>query len=166
MNITQADLDKINPNGPKIKHKGDFISLKLSDMYGESILFTHGHNYTMFNAPYITNPPTKISPLPIGYYASRAYAFYVKNTVRDKTVSDFPNQKIPDPNKASFISLAWQAIQPGETLLDVFVSFLNQTTGFSPKAQISLPNNVKSTLEEAKYIYKDLYKKWVNDNGG
>lgn len=160
MNITQKDLDKINPNGPKIKLGPEIYQPD------KRIIFTHGHKFTMFNAPYTENKDSIIKPLPIGYLGSRAYAFELNAILKGKTVADLPNQGYPDITTSSYIGLGWQSLQPGESVASVFLSSLNLSTGMSKYYPVKFPNGTSVTLDEAQYIYRDLWNSWSNKFGG
>ena len=68
--VTQQDLDKItksNANGYKITKRDDTYTVG-------RCFFTHGHLFTIFNAP------DPVNRVPIGYFVTRLISYYVQQT--------------------------------------------------------------------------------------
>ena len=77
MTITQEDLDKVqNPKGYKIQLSPEDVYYPLGKG-NKKIACTHGHIYTMFNAPYLpdNSASNPIAPLPLGQFITRSVAF-------------------------------------------------------------------------------------------
>lgn len=154
ISITQADINKIkSPEGFTIKyHTGAYIP-----QYDRHILFTHGHDYTLLNAPYLSS---KLSPLPIGYFLSRAIAYKVQ-TILSKT----PGLTIADLEEygandfTNFFSKLQGFLKNYANSSD-FVSKLIDATAYStgiPKdLQILINETTAVSLNNVKDIYKDL----------
>ena len=156
MNITQEDLDKIQ--NPKFK-------IKLGpEIYqpDKKIIFTHGHLFTIFNAPDMN---TSLKPLPIGYFVSRAYAFSLMHTLKSgQTVADLPDQGYPSGlNIGPFLDLL-KGLQPGTSATSMLVDYL--AAGMPQDMPINISSSTVITLMQAKALYYDLWSTWVLANGG
>lgn len=141
-NLSMADLNKIKSReGYTIKyHTGIYVPL-----YDSSILFTHGHESTLLNAP---NLETYLRPLPIGYFLNRAMAYCGKNYDIALFASELPhllmNLKITE-----------------------FVSGLRKAicyfTGIPADMQIRIKDTLSVSFHDLETIYKymiyDFYNK-------
>lgn len=95
MTITQEDLNKVqNPKGYKIQLSPEDVYYPLGNG-NKKIACTHGHIYTMFNAPYMANNP--IAPLPLGQFITRSVAFMRSKELKSgQTVAQLKDSGDPD----------------------------------------------------------------------
>jgi predicted phosphodiesterase len=172
MSITQADLDKIqNPN-----YK---IHLCPNDIYyplgngNKRIVCTHGHIFTMFNAPYTNNNP--VAPIPVGYYVPRAIATWRSQQIKDRVfpsitnVSQLNDSGDPDGMKTLLIEAAIvDAVKSGTgaSIARILLDSVTAKTGINDQQQIKLANGNITTFAEAKQRYQNLFAEWVQREGG
>jgi UDP-2,3-diacylglucosamine pyrophosphatase LpxH len=155
INVTQADLDLITDGTHKVT--------LLPDEYPDpslATLFTHGHLYTMFNAP--GYPAT--AKIPAGHFITRAVAYYVKNHVKPgQTAADLEDQGVPSLWKAELKHYQGGSFDHiGSNALEVIAT----ATGLSKDAPIILPDGSTMTLREAIALYGPLYQLWSDAYGG
>ncbi len=67
----------------------------LTGSTGARTVFSHGHYWTMFNAP---DPNSPWNTLPVGHFVTRAFSYMMAQKLKgtDKTVADFPNMGYPN----------------------------------------------------------------------
>ncbi|MGL5807153.1 MAG: metallophosphoesterase [Xenococcaceae cyanobacterium] len=175
--ITQEDLAKIqNPQGYKIKFSGD-IYYPIAD--SKKIVCTHGHLYTMFNAPYeSSNNP--IAPLPLGQFITRAVAFMRQQKLQPgQTVADLKDSGEPGYDSMvngllkSILDVIRDKISTGDnqqardTLSSLAKTILQTTanaTGISQTQPIKLAGGKETTFQEAEKIYENLFSEWSAKN--
>lgn len=175
MNITQEDLKLIkNPNYTiTLCDDPNDVYFPLGNE-DRRILCTHGHHYTMFNAP---DTETKFAPLPIGHFVTRAVSYHVQQIIeRDesvKTVADLEGQGAPNsPNAIDLAQLVHPIVQHhdldnlniAEILLDYIAKHTN--TNMLKDKEFILPNGEKTTIEEAKRDYSQLLQQWIHKYDG
>lgn len=177
MSITQADLDKIkNSQGYKIRlHSEDIYYPKSNG--SKEIACTHGHIYTMFNAPYLPEPNVNnpIAPLPLGQLITRSVAFErSKELANGQNVAQLKDSGDPDSKKllSSALPDLEKAIIPllrGEnphlSIPEIILNTISRATGMSETQVIKLPGGKKTTLEEGKKIYANLWSQWQKKEG-
>lgn len=155
MTITQSDLDKIqNPKGYKIKLSPDDIYYPLGNG-NQSIACTHGHLYTMFNAPYnsASNPA---APLPLGQFITRAMAYKWHRDIKPgQTVADLTASG--DPNGISLDALVSSV---NDSIAETVLNYIVKVTGLEETHPIKLANNRETSIKEAKNIYRNLWSEW------
>ncbi|MFT5386769.1 MAG: metallophosphoesterase superfamily enzyme [Saprospiraceae bacterium] len=66
---TAEDLHEIGSSNHKVQFKDNF-HIK------DGVVYTHGHLYTLFNAPDISTNPSQ--PLPVGHFVTRAVSYLLK----------------------------------------------------------------------------------------
>jgi len=104
MTVTQKMLDTIPSNSIAIKMKPDVYFPLGSENRG--VVCTHGHIFSMMCAPYIDSK-NPISPLPVGYYATRAGAYYAyKQLNGKKNVAELPGSGEPTGINISYAQAA------------------------------------------------------------
>lgn len=159
MNITQDDLNQIqNPQGYNIKLSPDDIYYPLGNE-NKRIACTHGHQYTMFNAP---DPNTRLTPLPFGHFVTRAVAYQQKRALAPgQTVADLPDQGAPNGIDLNDLVNSIDSSLP-ETLLN----YMAAVTHMPQNQTIVLPDGQTTTLAEAKVLYRGLWMQWTTRYGG
>lgn len=172
MTITQEDLDKIqNPKGYKIQLSPEDVYYPLGNS-NKKIACTHGHIYTMFNAPYtpndIINP---IAPLPLGQLITRSVAFLRSKELQlqpGKTVAQMKDSGDPD-NRGLLDSALPQIIKaiqsPNLPISDFILDTISKATGMGETQSIKLTGGKQTTLEEGKKIYANLWSEWQKKQG-
>lgn len=135
----------------------------------KKIAFTHGHIFTLFNAP---DTKTKISPLPVGFFITRSVAYQLNKTLNPgQTVADLPGQGSPNGiNLTGLVSSIWNAISSissgSVNLVDMVLNYIMKVTGMPENEPIILPNGQTTTIAQAKVMYKNLQNQWISDWGG
>jgi ribose transport system substrate-binding protein len=156
MNVTQSDLNHIkSTEGYTMKfHSGAYIPT-----YDTHIKFTHGHEYTLLNAPYFVS---KLAPLPIGYFVARAIAYKVQSIIKktpELTIANIDGYEAYSLNE--FLSKLPYFIKNYVYGLDVISRYIDEIadlTGMSKDLQIKVNKSIAVTLNELKkiYIYEDF----------
>ncbi|MEH1849598.1 MAG: metallophosphoesterase [Nostoc sp.] len=166
MNVTKNDLHQIaNSSNYQIKYSPDPIYY-IHTAGGKKIAFTHGHIFTMFNAPYLQS---EISPLPLGYFVTRAIAYMLNKTLEPgQTVADLTGQGAPNGmNLEGLVSSIQSAIDSGSMgLVDLVLDYITNVTEIPQNEPIILPNGQTTTIAKAKELYRLLQNQWIADWGG
>ncbi|MCC3506359.1 MULTISPECIES: metallophosphoesterase [unclassified Microcoleus] len=165
MNVTQNDLVQIqNSSNYQIKYSPDPIYY-IQTAGGKKIAFTHGHIFTMFNAPYLQS---EISPLPLGYFVTRSVAYMLNKTLKPgQTVADLSGQGAPNGiHLGGLVSSVEEAIKSGSMgLVDLVLNYITKVTEIPKNEPIILPNGQTTTIEKAKNLYRLLQETWIRDWG-
>lgn len=165
MEIAEHDLHQIQTSSNyKIKYCPDPIYY-VQTAGGKKIAFTHGHIFTMFNAPYLD---TEISPLPLGYFITRSVAYMLNNSLKPgQTVADLQGQGAPNSmNLQGLVSSVDAAISSGSIgLVNLVLDYIMEETRIPEDEPIILPNGQTTTMAQAKEVYRNLPNKWVSDYG-
>ncbi len=169
INITESDIGKIsNGKGQFVRMEPD-LYLTRHDKQGKKmsaddfsedysrIVFSHGHIFTMFNAP---DPPL----VPVGYFVTRliAHKVFYHLLKPGQTAANLRKNGAPEfRNLVS--SKAINSSIPG-TLLDAMARWAN----FHPDAPIRMPgpSGLTYSINQAKTLYKKLWSRWATGNGG
>ncbi|KAF3884552.1 MULTISPECIES: metallophosphoesterase [Nostocales] len=180
MTITQDDLDKIqNPKGYKIKLSPGDIYYPIAE--NKKIVCTHGHIYTMFNAPY-NNANNPIAPLPLGQFITRAVASMRQKQLKPgQTVADLNDSGDPSgwdivpgllkilkdaiPNPIEILTgneqQAWDTLS---SLAKLILNTVANSTGIERTQPIKLALGKETTFAEAETIYENLFSEWREKN--
>lgn len=170
--ITQEDLNKIaNPKGHKIKLSSSDIYHPLVD--NKKIICTHGHIYTILNAPFDGN--SLIAPLPLGYFITRAVAFKRSQELAPgKTVAELNDSGDPSgleivpgllTNLIKTITNIVLGSNTQQSIPGFVLDTIAQVTKMSERQPIILAGGTEITLKEAKNIYADLFSEWIEKRG-
>jgi predicted phosphodiesterase len=167
--VTAADVATIkSPKGHAVRFAGS--EYRVAGHGNQGIVFTHGHLYTLFNAPDPTTPwqinPQPGTPrgLPVGHFVTRMVATKWQRDLRPgQTVADLPGQGAPNGLDLAGIIDGIIArggeISIARALLDSVAS----QTGCGQTDSILLPFGLpKTTLAEVGKIYDNLWEEWVN----
>lgn len=171
MTITQEDLDKVqNPKGYKIQLSPEDVYYPLGKG-NKKIACTHGHIYTMFNAPYLpdNSASNPIAPLPLGQFITRSVAFLRSKQLQPgQTVAQLEDSGDPDNLELLFSALpeVIKAIQnPNLPISDIILDTISKATGMGETQSIKLASGKETTLAEGKKIYANLWSEWQKKQG-
>ena len=130
---------------------------------GARTVFSHGHLWTMFNAP---DDSTALAPLPVGHYVTRAFSYMMANRLQPgQTVADLPNMGYPDGfNIWQFLQSLSPTLNPD--VADMLLDYVASAAQMDEALPIVLPDGTSSSIAAAKGIYADLFTRWVNAEGG
>jgi len=154
INITQSDLNKIkSSDGYTIKyHSGMYIPV-----YDTGILFTHGHEFTLLNSPYLRS---EFAPLPIGYFVTRAIAYMVQNVlIRTPGLTIAYLEEYESYNLTEFLSKIpdfEKRYAKGSDFVSKFIDAIAYSTGMPKDLQIQVNKNTNVSLNDVKKIYENL----------
>jgi predicted phosphodiesterase len=170
MTITQEDLDKIkNSKGYKIQLSPEDIYYPLGNS-NKKIACTHGHIYTMFNAPYMPDAIMHpIAPLPLGQFITRCVAFMRSQGLEPgQTVAQLKDSG--DPDNTQLLSSALPQLikvidNPNLPIVNIIIDTISDVTGMKQTQRIQLGNGKETTLEKAKEIYSNLWDEWQKKHG-
>lgn len=167
MNVTENDLHQIkNSSNYQIKYSLDPIYY-IQTAGGKKIAFTHGHIFTMFNAPY-RDHDSEISPLPLGYFITRSVAYMLNKTLKPgQTVADLAGQGAPNGiDLGGLVNSVTDAIESGSLgLVDLVLSYIKNVTKIPENEPIILPNGQTTTIANARKLYSGLQDKWIDKEG-
>ena len=155
--VTQGDLDRL-PLGPyKIQLADDVIV----DQSG--LVLTHGHLFTMFNAPDDRYP----GEVPVGHFVTRAIAHLLETSLTDgSTAADLPDQGSPYGLSLDSFASALLAEPAGPSVTDLMLDYFAKRCGLSESAPIIMADGTKTTIRQVKRKYSGLWDHWVSRYGG
>jgi len=152
--VTEADLRKIkNQDGYTIKfHTGAYIP-----SYDKGVLFTHGNEFTILNAPYYES---KLAPLPLGYFISRAISYYLEKEL-GKSFNQTAANLLDNANHyiANFIlknQAFFNYILNSRDFISEFINVIAYTTGMPLNLKIHINLDTAVSLNDIKKIYEGL----------
>jgi UDP-2,3-diacylglucosamine pyrophosphatase LpxH len=155
--ITQDDLNRL-PIGENSITLVDDIFVDDSAM-----MFTHGHLYTMFNAP----DPRYPGQVPVGHFVTRAISYYLDQVLpQGQTAANLPNQGAPYGfSLASMVpQLARQFANPSIT--DLLLGYIAARCGLNEATPIVLADGSVTSITDARAKYDGLWAEWAAANGG
>jgi len=160
ISVTEADLNKIKSiDGYTMKyHFGSYIPA-----YDTGVLFTHGHEFSLLNAPYLMS---ELAPLPIGHFVARAIAYKAQKILSKTprlTIANLEENgacdlteflsKIPNFNKN---------YADGPDFVNKFIDAIAYSTGIPKDLQIQVSETMTVSLTDVKEIYKNLINDFYN----
>lgn len=157
INISQADLDLIPTGGNKIK--------LVDDIYfgSDGVVYTHGHLFTMFNAPDLRFP----GDVPVGHFVTRAIAYHVNNTLGvGETAASLHEQGSPSGPDLSGVISALTGQLGNPSITDALLSDIATWAGLPEDHPIVMANGSVTSIAEVKAKYDGLWTSWVAQNGG
>jgi UDP-2,3-diacylglucosamine pyrophosphatase LpxH len=130
---------------------------------GARTAFSHGHYWTMFNAPDDASP---WDTLPVGHFVTRAFSYMMVRRLKPgETVADLPNMGYPDGfDLVEFLRSLGPELPSG--VAPLLLDYVATTAGMPLDTPIILPRGERTTLAEAKRIYANLFTRWVEKEGG
>jgi UDP-2,3-diacylglucosamine hydrolase len=156
--ITQADLNHLPLGEYQIPLVDDVI---VDPSHG--ILLTHGHLFTMFNAPDARYP----NEVPVGHFVTRAIAHMLQNTLApDKTAADLADQGSPYGFDLASFAPGLLAQLAGPSLTSILLDYFASRCGLSEGAPILMKDGSSTTINDVKTKYDGLWEEWVNRHGG
>ncbi|SEW14896.1 substrate-binding domain-containing protein [[Clostridium] fimetarium] len=160
INITKADLNKLkSPDGYTIKYQ----SAAYIPTYDTGILFTHGHEFTLLNAPYLMS---ELAPLPLGYFVTRAIAYKIQKELSKKP--GLPNVNLEEYGDCiltellSKIPCLLKKYANGPDFVNEFIDAVAYSTGIPKDLQIHVDETTTVTLNNVKEIYKNLLNEFLS----
>ncbi len=155
--VTQADLDKL----PLGDHRLTLLDDLVVDDSG--LVLTHGHLFTMFNAPDERYP----NDVPVGHFVTRAIGHYLETTLAPgQTAADLSNQGSPYGfDLASFIPALWDDLS-SPSVTSSLLDYIAARCGLSETAPIAMADGSTMTIADAKKKYDGLWDAWVTRYGG
>ncbi len=161
--LTQADITALQNSVGQIEMV-DQVHV-LAGPSGHRTVFSHGHYWTMFNAP---DPNSPWNTLPVGHLVTRAFSYMMAKKLEgtNKTVADFPNMGYPDGfNIIDFLESLYPSFSTDiASLLLNYV--LKESGGMTDQDSITLPGGATTTIAEAKPHYANLFDDWVKKENG
>lgn len=135
----------------------------LTGATGARTLFSHGHLWTMFNAPDTTSP---WNTLPVGHFVTRAFAYQMANTLKPgQTVADLPNMGAPDGfNLLQFLRSLRPTLDPD--IAGLLLDYCSTAASMPESLPVVLPDGSTTTISDAKRIFANLFTRWVNAEHG
>jgi UDP-2,3-diacylglucosamine pyrophosphatase LpxH len=155
--MTQGDLDRL-PLGEY------HIPLIAEDMVVEQgLVLTHGHLFTMFNAP----DPRYPGEVPVGHFVTRAIGHLLENTLAPtQTAADLQNMGSPYGFDLGAFIPAISAPAPGPSITNLLLDYVAARCGLSESAPIRMADGSTTTLRAVRKKYDGLWDVWVNRFGG
>lgn len=135
----------------------------LSGSSGSRTVFSHGHYWTMFNAP---DPKSPWDTLPVGHFVTRAFSYMMANKLPPgKTVAELPNMGYPDGFEIlPFLRSLGPNLNP--SVADLLLGYVASRAEMSETLPIVLPHGETTTIAAAKKIYENLFTEWEKKEGG
>ncbi|MCU1496895.1 MAG: hypothetical protein JWM47_848 [Acidimicrobiales bacterium] len=162
MTVTEAEVATItSPGGHHVRLVTDGPYFPLGA--DARLVMTHGHDFTLFNAPHPGNP---WAPLPVGYFVTRAVATgWSRRLAPDQTVAHLVGQGAPngiDLGKLGAVAAGLGAWSMTATVLD----FVCSATGVTAADTYRMPDGTTATLDEVREAYASCWTDWVTAHGG
>ena len=133
----------------------------LTGSRGAKTVVSHGHYWTMFNAPDDTSP---WNTLPVGHFVTRAFAYKMSKLLKPgQTVADLPNMGAPD----GFELLPFvKSLGPSFDIAERLLAYVASAANMPESTPIVLPDGSTTTISDAKRIYANLFTRWVAKEHG
>jgi UDP-2,3-diacylglucosamine pyrophosphatase LpxH len=156
MNVGKDDIARLG----KIRYNNGLRYIK--DTPGGRVMFTHGSEYTIFNAQDTT---TTLNPLPIGHFVTRALSEYlVKNKLTpNQTAADLPDNGTP--SKMKLLANLIKGLKDRKSIAKILLDMFATLPGVSKNTLVYLSNGRKVTFAEAEKIYANLGTQWIQKYG-
>lgn len=129
---------------------------------GARTVFSHGHLWTMFNAPDSHSP---WGQLPIGHFVTRAFAYQMAKILKPgQTVADLANMGAPNGfDLGQFLHSFSPTLDP--SISSMLLDYVAGVAGMAHDLPITLPDGSITTLDGAKSAYANLFSQWVAAEG-
>lgn len=158
--LTQAEIATLqNSVGPVQLVGGTHVLTGASD---SRTVFSHGHLWTMFNAPDEHSP---WDMLPVGHFVTRAFSYMMANQLKPgENVAERSNMGYPNGiDIYKFLLSLGRELNPD--VADMLLNYVIEQAEMPEATPIVLPNGAKTTIVEAKKIYADLFTRWEKEEG-
>ncbi len=164
--LTQADISRLNASLGGNAAAGERIEL-VEDRYrllngagGARTVLSHGHHWTMFNAP---DPRSRWRGLPIGHFVTRAIGYQLSRTLRPgETTADRRNSGNPNGVDLAAMLASWN---PRTDLAAYLLRYICRVTGMPETAPVLLPDGSTATARDAMSVYAGLFSEWARREG-
>lgn len=159
--LTQADLAALQSAVGPIELV-DSVHV-LTGTSGARTVFSHGHYWTMFNAPDNTSP---WDTLPVGHFVTRAFSYMMANTLKPgQTVADLANMGYPNGfDIVQFLRSLGPNMSPD--IAGMLLDYVATVAHMPESLPIVLPDGDTTTITDAKRIYANLFTRWVATENG
>jgi UDP-2,3-diacylglucosamine pyrophosphatase LpxH len=159
--LTSADIETLRDQVGPIELVDPIYTLAGST--GKKTVFSHGHHWTMFNAP---DPESPWDTLPVGHFVTRAFSYKMARELpHERNVAELKNMGYPDGFEIlPFLRAFGENMnsQLGPLLLD----YAADSAKMPKDTNIVLPGGQGSTtIEEAKEKYGNLFARWEQEEG-
>jgi UDP-2,3-diacylglucosamine pyrophosphatase LpxH len=156
ISLGQEDLDRLPLGGHRITLADDIV-------VESGLVLTHGHLFTMFNAP----DPRYPGEQPVGHFVSRAIAHLVENTLAPgKTAADLAGQGSPYGFSLDSFAATLKADLTGPSVTSTLLDYFSARCGLAEDAPITMADGSTTTLSAARAKYDGLWDDWVARYGG
>src|SRR5215218_8120715 len=164
--LTQADIGQLNRALGGNAAAGERIEL-VEDRYrilngagGARTVLSHGHHWTMFNAP---DPRSRWRGLPVGHFVTRAIGYQLSRSLRPgETAADRRNSANPMGVDLLAALRSWNR---RDDLAAFLLTYICRVTGMPQTASITLPDGSRTTVRDAMRVYAGLFTEWVRREG-
>jgi UDP-2,3-diacylglucosamine pyrophosphatase LpxH len=155
--LTQDDLDRL----PLGDHRITLVDDLIADPGG--VVLTHGHLFTMFNAPDARYP----GEVPVGHFVSRAIAHYLESTLAPgQTAADLHDQGSPYGFDLESFLPALGADLASPSVTSTLLDYIATRCGLSDSAPIQMADGSSTTIRAVRTKYDGLWDAWVERYGG
>jgi UDP-2,3-diacylglucosamine pyrophosphatase LpxH len=156
MNVSGADIASLG----NIRYSDNLRYVKKSP--AGRILFTHGSEYTIFNAQDGIND---LKPLPIGHFVTRAISEYLVKSklTAGQTAADLADNGVP--SKIELLKNLIKALEGMQSVAQVLLDMFSSLPGVSKNTAVSLLDGRTVTFADAERIYDNLGTQWKNRYG-
>ncbi len=147
---TQEDLNQIGSCQYKVILRDD-IYVK------DNVVYTHGHLFTMFNAPDISSN----QKLPVGHFVTRSISYMLEN--KHESAANEPGFGAKNMGYGGIEGIIKDGIEGIKlrSIADELLEDIQNASGIQDDTEIVLERDFGTiTFGEAKSIYKDLFSKW------
>ncbi len=159
MAVTAADLKILS--GPITKKSIHLQPNIYKPLDNGTLICTHGHNFSMMCAPY-KNSNNVIAPLPVGYYMTRAGAYYAEQQLKKngkKNVAELPGTG--EPTGVNLTTEDFAKIVAGAAVRSVgyaIMSAAQKVTGLDWETKIMMPGgHAPRSLDDADEDFHKLF---------
>ena len=153
--VTQSDLNKIqNP---------DYQIALQPDVYvKDGTVYTHGHLFTMFNAP---DPQHSI---PVGHFVTRAISYLLDTSLLKpgQTAADLVQMGAPSGISLKSLGFVLSDALMNPSIVGALIDFMASTANMPLDYPIKMADGSTTNLAQVKHDYEYLWTNWANRFGG
>jgi UDP-2,3-diacylglucosamine pyrophosphatase LpxH len=164
--LRQVDIDQLNRSLGGNPSAGERIQLVestfrvLNGASGARTVLSHGHHWTMFNAP---DPRSTWRGLPVGHFVTRAIGYQLSRSLRPgETAADRRNSGNPMGVNLLAALASWNR---RDDLAAYLLSYICRHTGMSETAPVVMADRSTTTMRHAMRVYAGLFTEWVRREG-
>jgi UDP-2,3-diacylglucosamine pyrophosphatase LpxH len=164
--LTRSNIDELNRALGGNRAAGERIELVpsryriLNGASGARTVLSHGHHWTMFNAP---DPRSRWGGLPVGHFVTRAIGYQLSRSLRPgETAADRRNSANPMGVDLLSVLRSWNR---RDDLAAFLLTYICRVTGMPQTAPITLPGGATATVRDAMRVYAGLFTEWVRREG-